>query len=365
MTSALILKLTLVLWLVWPAAQVARAEESLSEGEGDLRVMTYNVDEGTDYLQILAATNQTQFLLAVGQTITQVRATNPPARMQAVASQIIAAGPALVSLQELDQWSTGSFDPVSGACGPMAIEFDMLRELLGALTAQGAHYQIASLANQLATPPAPGLILPSTFLCLQVVNHVAILARTDLHPSKFQWGNPQSAQYANKVVLPTPLGVIPSPRAWVAVDAQFNRKAFRLIGTHFESVVSNIRQLQAGELRTGPAKTLLPVVIAMDSNAQAFPQPQDPAYVDFLAAGYRDAWTEIFPHKTGFTCCQAQLVNNPASQLNQRIDLILTLGRVEAQDIALFGDDSSSRTPGGLWPSDHAGVAAQLKVERE
>jgi hypothetical protein len=103
----------------------------------------------------------------------------------------------------------------------------------------------------------------------------------------------------------------------------------------------------------------------MDSNAQAFPLPRDPTYMDFLAAGYRDGWAEIFPHKAGFTCCQAQLVNNPVSQLNQRIDLVLTLGRVAAQDIALFGDDSSSRTPGGLWPSDHAGVAAQLEVEHE
>src|SRR6266436_651579 len=69
------------------------AAQFLSKGNGNLRVMTYNVDEGTDFLEIQQATNLNQFLVAVGQTITQVRATNSPARMQAVAKQIIAAGP--------------------------------------------------------------------------------------------------------------------------------------------------------------------------------------------------------------------------------------------------------------------------------
>src|SRR5437867_3348035 len=92
------------------------AAEPLSAGKGDLRVMTYNVNEGTDFIEVQHATNLTEFLLAVGQTITQVRATNPPQRMQAIAKQIISAGPALVSLQEVDQWSTGAFDPVTMTC---------------------------------------------------------------------------------------------------------------------------------------------------------------------------------------------------------------------------------------------------------
>jgi hypothetical protein len=100
------------------------------------------------------------------------------------------------------------------------------------------------------------------------------------------------------------------------VDAWFQGQAFRFIGTHLESVVASIRELQGAELRSGPANTALPLVIAMDSNAQALPMPKDPAYVDFLTAGYRDAWTEIFPHNPGLTCCQAQLVNNPVSQLS-------------------------------------------------
>jgi hypothetical protein len=353
--------LSLLACLAGPTRTVA---QSLSKGKGDLRVMTYNVNEGTDYLEIQQARDLNQFLVAVGQTITQVRVTNAPARMRAVAKQIIAAGPALVSLQELDEWYTSPFSPLTG-CGSPTLAFNFLQELQDALAAQGAHYTVDKEEQQYAFPLIPGFIPPSTLLCVAVTDHVAILARTDLDPAKFQWRNPQSAQYAATLQFPSPLGLLPLPRAWVSVDATFNGKAFRFIGTHLESVVPSVREAQGAELRAGPANTSLPVVLAMDSNAPAFPLPLDPTYMDFIAAGYNDAWTQIFPLVPGLTCCQAQLDNNPVSELYQRIDLILTRGNIEAQNIALFGAAPSTKTPGGLWPSDHAGVAAQLVVEQE
>lgn len=337
--------------------------QSLPPGNGNLRVMTYNVDEGTDYIELENATTSSQFLLAVGETIAAVRATNPPARMQAVAQQIMADGPALVSLQEVDRWSTGQFDPVTQTCGPLTVEFDMLQELMAALASLGGHYQVAVQATQYAFPPTPGLILPSAFLCVQVFDYNVILARTDLSQTRFQWSNPQWAQFVNIIYLPTPIGIIPLPRVWASVDATFNGKAFRFIGTHLETLDAGIRELQGGELRTGPANTSLPVIVAMDSNAQASPSPQDQTYLDFISGGFNDAWTEVYPGVSGFSCCQAPLVNNVTSQLYQRIDLILTLGSIEAQNIALFGTSPASKTAGGLWPSDHAGVAAQLVVE--
>lgn len=341
------------------------AAQSLSKGRGELRVMTYNVNEGTDFLQIQAATDLNSFLVAVGQTITQVRETNPPARMRAVARQIIDADPTLVSLEELDEWYTAPFNPSTGTCGTPTLEFGMLQELQDALAAQGAHYALAEEAQQYAFPPIPGFIPPSTFLCVSLVNHVAILARTDLDPEKFQWSNPQSAQYATALQFPSPIGLLPLPRAWVSVDVTFDRRAFRYIGTHLESLVPAIREAQGAELRAGPANTSLPVILAMDSNAQAAPLPEDATYMDFIAAGFSDGWAEIFPFVPGFTCCQDELDNNPVSQLYQRIDLILTLGDVKVRNIALFGADPRERIRGGLWPSDHAGVAAHVVVERE
>ena len=281
--------------------------------------------------------------------------------MHVLAKQILAASPSLVGVQELDQWLTGPLDLSTFTCGATTMEFDMLKELQDALTAQGGHYNVAVQAPQYAFPPIPG-VTASGFLCVQVVNSIAILARTDLNPLKFKWNNPQSGQYASTLYFPSPIGTLPLPRAWASVDATSHGQTFRFITTHLESVVPAIRQAQGTELRSGAANTSLPVVLAMDSNAQAAPLPRDITYLDFRNAGYVDGWAEIFPARKGFTCCQAELDNNPISQLYQRIDLILTFGSVSVDDIALYGADRTSKTPSGLWASDHAGVVAHLEL---
>jgi endonuclease/exonuclease/phosphatase family metal-dependent hydrolase len=324
--------------------------------------MTYNANEGSDFLQVQSANSVGDFLVGVGQIVQQVQGTNPPERMQAVAQQILAIRPQLVSLQEVDQWYTGSFDPIASTCGPMALQFDMLQELLDALAAGGGHYQIAVKVTQYAFPPTPGLIPPSTYLCAAVNNYNVVLARTDLPAAIFSWTNPQSGQFVNIVTLPTPVGPIPLPRSWASLDAQFFGHTFRFIDTHLESFSAGLREIQGEELRAGPANTSLPVVLAMDSNSQAFPFPQDATYLDFLAAGYSDIWTEVFPFLPGFTCCQNEADNNPVSTLSQRIDLILTKGPVAPLGITLLGADPRSRLPDGLWPSDHAAVVAGVIV---
>ena len=337
----------------------------LSKGKGDLRVMTYNVYEATNFTEVAAAQDLTEFLVAVGETITQVRATDPSGRMQRVARQVFAAAPTLVSLQELAQWSTGPFDQATQTCGAVTTEFDMRQELTNALAAQGAIYTVAYEAIEAQIPRTPGLLANGQFLCVEMTNYVTILARTDLGP-EFSWSNPQSGQYEAKVFFNSPQGPFPSPRAWVSVDVLFHKKPFRFIGTHLESDDAAVRQLQAEELRLGPANTAntsLPVILAMDSNARAAPPPQDATYVGFITAGYSDAWSEISPGVPGYTCCQNELVNNVRSELSRRIDVILTFGSIRAQNAALFGAEQASKTLSGLWPSDHAGVAAQLIVK--
>jgi len=341
---------------IWGAATVPAIAQSLP---GIGTVMTYNVNEGTDFLQVVGATTELQFLVGVGEILTQVQGTNPPERMQAVAREILDIQPELISLQEVDQWYTGTFD---GTCGTMTLQYDMLQELLNALAAQGGHYEVAVQVTQNAFPPTPGLILPSTYVCVALNDYNVVLARTDLPSWIFKWSNPQSGQFANELVLPTPLGPVPYPRAWASVDAQFFGHSFLYINTHLESFDANIRELQGDELRAGPANTSLPLIIAMDSNAQAFPQPQDPTYVNFIADGYHDVWSSLFPKRAGLTCCQDEADNNPVSQLYQRIDLVLTHGRVRPWRAVLIGNNPRSRLPDGLWPSDHAALAAGVVV---
>jgi hypothetical protein len=325
-------------------------------------VMTYNVNEGTDFQQVVGTETLQEFLLGVGQVITQVQGTNPPERMQAVAKQILTAEPELLSIQEVDQWYTGTFDPVAGTCSNMTLQYDMVQELLDDLSTQGGHYEIAAQVIQYAFPPTPGLIPPTDYICVSVNDYNLVLTRTDLPTSVFEWSNPQTGLFVNEVVLQTPIGPVTLPRSWASVDAKFFGHPFRYVNTHLESFDASIRELQGSELRAGPAKTTLPVVIGMDSNAQAFPLPLDPTYSDFISAGYNDAWSELFPEIAGLTCCQDETDNNPVPQLYQRIDLVLTLGKVDSWDVKRIGAGSRNRLPDGLWPSDHTGVEAGVTV---
>lgn len=327
-------------------------------------VMTYNVNEGSDFLQVASAASTEEFLIGVGQIVQQVQGTNPPERMRAVAQEILTIQPQLVSLQEVDQWYTGAFDPMAGTCGAQTLQYDMLQSILNALAAGGGHYRVAVQVTQYAFPPTPGLIPPSTFICAAVNNYNVVLARTDLPSSIFNWSNPQTGQFTNTVTLSTPLGPIPLPRSWASVDAQFFGHSFRFIDTHLESFSAAIREAQGAELRAGPANTSLPLILAMDSNSQAAPRPQDATYTDFLAAGYADVWSQVFPFLPGYTCCQNEADNNAVSELSQRIDLILTKGQIVPLGVTLVGADSRSRLPDRLWPSDHAGVGAGLLVIR-
>jgi hypothetical protein len=98
------------------------------------------VNGGTDFLEIQAATDLNSFFVAVGQTITQVRESNPPARMRAVAKQIIDTDPTLVSLEELHEWYTSSFNPSMSACGQPKLEFGIASASGRPGSARGALY---------------------------------------------------------------------------------------------------------------------------------------------------------------------------------------------------------------------------------
>jgi hypothetical protein len=75
------------------------------------------------------------------------------------------------------------------------------------------------------------------------------------------------------------------------------------------------------------------------------------------------------PFEFGYTCCQATRLDNEASQLDERVDLVWArhasdyvgppfLVNVRAN---VIGEEEKDKTvPSALWPSDHGGVAARL-----
>lgn len=80
--------------------------------------------------------------------------------------------------------------------------------------------------------------------------------------------------------------------------------------------------------------------------------------------GFKDAWTanRHRPGGPGFTCCQAPDLRNAASSLTQRIDYVLSRGRIHALAADRVGENPADRTPSGLWPSDHADITSVLRL---
>jgi len=176
--------------------------------------------------------------------------------------------------------------------------------------------------------------------------------------------NLQIEQFGIKLSVPTLLGLFTDPRGWTAIDVKMRGHRFRFVTTHLDSSVPAIRVAQAKELLLTAADTTLPVVMAGDFNiaTDTSLDPSFPAYQAMINAGFTDAWQSKRAPDPGFTCCQAENLLNPTSLLNERIDLVLFRGGFGVADISLIGNQQADRTTSGLWPSDHAGVAATLRL---
>jgi endonuclease/exonuclease/phosphatase family metal-dependent hydrolase len=320
--------------------------------ERSARVMTWNVDEGTDFKEVTAARSLPDFLAAVTTTFESIQATKPQERAAAIAREIANRRPLVVGLQEASILRTGSVFPAT------TVRSDLLQLILSELAKLGEHYSAVAIV--------PGLDAeaPSTLgFDVRLTTQDAILARTDLPPDEFKLSNIQVQHFATNVTISSAIGPITIPRGWASVDIDVRGRMFRFVTTHLD-VTPPVQTAQAEELVQSAGNTRLPIVIAGDFNATAN-DPTDPSFASYesvLDGGFMDAWIEEHPRKPGFTCCQAPDLRNVKSSLNQRIDLIFFRGDFDVEDVQLVGNERGDRTPSGLWPSDHAGVAATLAI---
>ena len=317
-----------------------------------IRVMTYNVDEGTDFQELAAARSPGDFIAAVGTTFNNIQATKAAERAAAMAREIATERPDLVGLQEASILRTGSSLPAT------IVRSDLLQLLVDELAKLGKPYSVVAIIPGLdATAPSPfGFFV-------RLTTQDAIIARMDLPAADLKLSNVQVRHFATNLVFPSAIGPITFTRGWASVDAKVRGRTFRFVTTHLD-VAPPIQMAQAAELLQSAANTTLPVVFAGDFNATADTglDPTFATYQSILNAGFVDAWQQARFPDPGFTCCQAPTLLNATSTLSHRIDLVLFRGAFGIADIHLIGNKPADRTPSGLWPSDHAGIAATLLI---
>jgi len=341
--------LLLALLLTIPVVGQGRPAEAGMQGDGNLKVMTYNTYVGAEFVGVTDP-DLANFLQAITNLILEARASDPPARARAVARLIAANKPHLVSLQEVATWSTGP-SPEN-----LTVEFDYLQLLLNALAAQGVPYTpVATLTHfDVTMPSSLGLYVRNTW-------RVAVIARGNLKPDAFPFTNIQSANWTNTLIVPIPaLGIqLPFPRGWISADVAYRGKQFRFIAAHLDSSSATREKAQGLELLNGPANTGLPVIVAADLNADCA-NPSDTTYptcINFSNAGFTDAWTAAHPFEPGYT--------KHVPVMTERSDYVMIRDLFGVTAAALVGEEIGDRTPAGLYPSDHAGVVVRLNRHEE
>jgi endonuclease/exonuclease/phosphatase family metal-dependent hydrolase len=328
--------------------------------------MTQNLYLGSSLTPALAATDAPSFVAAVAQIYATVQYTNFPLRAEAIADEIDEEEPDLIGLQEVTKWTTGGLNPPPG--------YDFLAILQSDLAARGLDYSVAAVSDNANIGPAP-LALgscftpPSTITCtVQLQDRDVILVNDDSHG--LTWGNPKSGRYATQEVISSPVGQLSFDRGWASIDARLKQQPFRFVNTHLETEdFPAVQEAQAGEFLAGPGKG--GTIIATGDFNSASDGSTTTSYAQLTAPGkFRDAWDEdeLGP---GSSCCQESntpplapgALNNPVSTLRTRIDLILSRGaaRSDGDEAALIGDTPFQAVP-PFWPSDHAGVVAEVRL---
>jgi hypothetical protein len=299
-------------------------------------------------------------------------------RAVALAAEIVEKNPHLVGLQEVYNLKINE----QNASPPF---LNYLDELLNALADQGAYYNVAATVTNLDFGPIP---VPP-YGAVSITDRDVILARQGVETeivdlTSFPLCRPSTdgCNYTNVAMatFPPPIGVIAFERGYVAVDTLYGR----FFNTHLEvrfpvddplsaffqsaqatELINLInffntfdpppegRVIVVGDINSSPEHETIPLPLPFD--------PIVPPYMLLEESGYIDTWTLRSGKPKGFTCCFDEDLSMPAD-LSERIDVIFVCEEEEPETVKanVVGNDEADQTPSGLWPSDHAGVAARM-----
>ncbi len=345
--------------------------DAVRAGSPELGIMTWNIYVGADLNQLLAG-DPARIACGVADIYGDVLATDFQSRAVAIADQIEAHRPHVVGLNEV---STFEF-----LYGFFHEDLVFLEILMDELEDRGLDYvapmEARSTNFQITLPISYDDVTCADQDALSYTEYDVLLVRGDVEVDDAAHGN-----FA--VPLPLPYGLPAKYSGWASLDIRHKDLPYRVFSTHLEpaddgpcSVDSQLIQVhgaQAYELMGLLDASPYPTILTGDLNSDASGCTTD-TYPDLIAAGFADAWIVGGGAGSGFTANQDDDLRNAASELFHRIDFILYRDGPEAVkpafqsavDVALVGENPADRitTSFGydVWPSDHAGVIANLSI---
>jgi len=318
-----------------------------------LRVMTRNLYLGANLDAIVQAKSTPEAFRAVEKGWGDVQANDFPTRARAIAKEIASAKPDFVGFQELSLYRTQT--PADFTVTPSTtVALDYAKELRKALTARKLRYRFLAIGN------ATDAELPSgdpPTMDIRLTIRDGLLVRVD---KRIKIRRVRTGLYSTT----TPLfgGFVIAKRGWALADATVAGRTFRVITTHLESFNDTSQVAQSLELAApgGPADTKLPTILLGDLNSRA-DGTGTPSRANLLAAGFEDSWPQVHPADVGLTCCHGDDLREVGGPFYSRIDYVLLRNGPKAVAAGIVGEQASDRLS-GLWPSDHAGVWARLRL---
>lgn len=333
---------------------------------GDVSVMTRNVYVGADVNTVLTAAPEA-IPLAVASYYKTVQDTDFNERAGAIADEIAAIRPHLIGLQEVALYRVQSPSDFTGnVLSPNATEVaqDFLEILLAELVDRKQHYRVVNVLEN------SDIELPATsdgvnFFDVRLTDRDVILARRDVNATPGVKGH-----FDINLPIPLPGGqTLPLLRGYLTANARVRGVPFTFANMHLETAAfRQIQEAQAAELLAELSAIDGPMILVGDLNSAApgaANDAMDSAAYGMVEAAFTDAFAELNPSDPGYTCCQPEDLSNDTSQLAWRIDHIWYDSEFEAVLAGRVGADPVERTDSGLWPSDHAGVVALLRLARQ
>jgi len=370
----------------------------------EIDVMTQNQYLGTDLTPVITAP-PAEVSARVVEALENVAASLPAERLARLAKLVRDRSPHVLVLNEAFAYSCDDVagTPATEGCGNQRIAGAFVDFLAATEGNLGDRYVTKARVRNFAIAGLP-FVIDGRLAYLTVLDRDAILVRSDVAATAAPVpvglsGCRVSLEGCNYLPEPftivTALGPVAIERGFAAVDLAVDGKPYRVFGTHLEvrKIVPGpageptrvLQRLQAAQLAQTalalPAAPGTTTLIMGDINSDprdgsgTLPTPVGPLpppYAIFASSGFTDVWT-LRPGTgtakggpvAGYSCCQAEDLSNHKSAHDERIDVIFArIAPKKVKDARLLGVSVADKTwpPGvGLWPSDHASVAARLQ----
>ncbi|PSP38172.1 hypothetical protein BRC71_05735 [Halobacteriales archaeon QH_7_65_31] len=301
-------------------------------------VATQNLGLGVPLLDLL--TEEQVDPVLVGERFAKLRASVVSERMAALAAELTAESPAIIGVQE-GVLAERNGEPV----------VDFLASLERGFERAGGRYRRAAVS------PNADITLPAEHdgerFDVRFHDRDALFVREDVAVDATD-----ASTFAINASRRLDGRRLVATRGFCRADCVVGGVPAVAVSTHLSAADRRIRLVQAQALANQLPDDGAVVVLA-DLNSA--PIERDPSAYSLLAGELTDAAAAV--GEPELTCCREPALDG--GELGFRLDCVLTGGPVTPLSTRLTAVDESARVRAGdrsLWPSDHAGVVADLRV---